>query len=69
MSKKRNTLKHEDGNLSNPVAKHAHKFNKAHIFRDKSQYTRKAKHSRSEAFIIQLTRCIIKASDVGNTLH
>lgn len=33
---------------NNLVAKHAHQFNKAQIFRDKTQYRRKAKHPGRE---------------------
>ncbi|HBA65193.1 MAG: hypothetical protein KJ725_00480 [Gammaproteobacteria bacterium] len=33
---------------ANLVAKHAHQFNKAQIFRDKTQYRRKAKHQGRE---------------------
>ena len=36
----------------NLVAKHAHSFNKAVIFKDKSKYQRKAKHKNLESFFI-----------------
>lgn len=36
--------------MQNPVAKFASQFNKAHIFRDKSKYTRKPKHGKQEVF-------------------
>lgn len=35
--------------MKNPVAKHAHKFNKAATHRDrKNDYRRKAKHTKQE---------------------
>jgi len=36
----------------NLVAKHAHYFNKALIFKDKSKYQRKAKHKSFDPFFI-----------------
>lgn len=36
----------------NPVAKFAHRFNKACAFCDKSKYRRKAKHTGQEAYAI-----------------
>jgi len=33
-------------NRTNPVAKHAHKFNRAAVHRDRTKYERKAKHSK-----------------------
>ncbi len=43
MSKKKKSTK---SNLSfqNPVAKHAHNFNRSVVFADKTRYTRKTKH-------------------------
>ncbi|MEE9425642.1 MAG: hypothetical protein V3V18_11810 [Methylococcales bacterium] len=43
MSKKKKVTK---GKLSfqNPVAKHAHNFNRSVVFADKTRYTRKTKH-------------------------
>ena len=40
--------------MQNPVAKFAHRFNKAQIFCDKGQYTRKFKHSKQETFSMVL---------------
>lgn len=37
---------------ANLVAKHAHQFNKAQIFRNKTQYRRKAKH---QGFSIEMS--------------
>lgn len=51
--------------IHNPVAKHAHRFNKAKIFSDKTQYRRKDKHAKQEAFPIVLTRTIRNASCTG----
>ena len=57
--KKRRHLKEIDNNpLQNPVAKYAHRFNKAQTFADKSKYCRKAKHATQEAFPIVLMRAI-----------
>jgi hypothetical protein len=52
MKKCRN--KNGRGNIpdQNPVVKYAHQFNKAHLFKDKSKYARKAKHSKQEVFPI-----------------
>ena len=43
MSKKKKVTQ---GKLSpqNPVAKHAHNFNRSVVFADKTRYTRKSKH-------------------------
>jgi hypothetical protein len=49
MKKRKNMDKIEDIPSQNPVAKFAHQFNKAHIFSDKSKYSRKAKHAKQEA--------------------
>ena len=38
----------------NPVAKHAHQFNKAQVFQDKTKYRRKGKHQQWEPLPIQL---------------
>lgn len=46
----------------NPVAKFAHQFNKAHTFKDKSKYARKAKHNKQEVFPIALFSTIGKTS-------
>ena len=32
----------------NPVAKHAHKFNKPMVHKDRTKYTRKEKHGRKD---------------------
>ena len=44
----------------NPVAKHAHQFNKAKVFLDKTKYNRKAKHHKVEPLPIQLVGFIGK---------
>jgi hypothetical protein len=33
----------------NPVAKHAHKFNKQVVHRDKTKYNRKPKHKQEDS--------------------
>ncbi|WP_374086545.1 hypothetical protein [Methylomicrobium lacus] len=50
MKKRRNLNEIDIVQRLNPVAKHAHRFNKAKVFDDKSQYRRKAKHPKQEAF-------------------
>ena len=47
--------------IQNPVAKYAHRFNKSQIFKDKTHYQRHAKHKGKDAFIISLTKGLIKA--------
>ena len=47
---------------ANLVAKHAHTFNKAVVFKDKTKYQRKAKHSKLDAFFIIWRREIKKVS-------
>ena len=60
MSKKSAPKTDKGCNSLNLVAKNAFKFNKAHVIPDKRQYSRKAKHSRTEPFIMQLMGFIIK---------
>jgi hypothetical protein len=36
--------------INNPVAKYAHKTNRCIAFRDRSKYTRKAKHNGHESW-------------------
>lgn len=62
MKKRRNLNEIENIHRSNPVAKHAHRFNKAKVFDDKSQYRRKAKHPKQEAFPKVLVRIFGKVS-------
>ena len=52
MKKRRKTIKLVSVPLHNLVAKHAHQFNRAAVFKDKSKYNRKAKHKSSEPFSI-----------------
>ncbi len=49
---------------NNLVAKHAHQFNKAQIFRDKTQYRRKAKHQGREPLPIMSMDAIGKGSSI-----
>jgi len=48
MSKK--TSPPSGGERRNPVAKHAPRVNRATVFRDRTQYHRKAKHKAREPF-------------------
>jgi len=38
----------------NPVAQHAHKFNRSLVFKDRAKYRRTAKHNGLEPFAISL---------------
>ena len=58
------TNKIEGVPIQNPVAKFAHQFNKAHVFEDKNNYRRNAKHRKQEASPIALLRAIREASRV-----
>lgn len=62
MKKRKNRSELETVPLQNPVAKFAHQFNKAQTFRDKSKYSRKAKHAKQEVFPITLPGIIGKTS-------
>lgn len=46
--------------LQNPVAKHAHKFNRAQVFKDKTKYQRKIKHKGREPFIMSFKKGMTK---------
>lgn len=48
MKKRKNMNEIEEGPKQNPVAKFAHRFNKAQIFTDKNHYSRKIKHGKQE---------------------
>ncbi|MGB1883595.1 MAG: DUF7230 family protein [Gammaproteobacteria bacterium] len=37
---------------ANPVAKHAHQFNKAQAFRDRTKYRRRGKHPGKEPCLV-----------------
>ena len=50
----------DDLALKNPVAKFAHRYNKAQVFADKRKYQRKAKHSGLEPFAIVSMESIAK---------
>jgi hypothetical protein len=60
MKKRRNLKGIEIISIQNPVAKHAHQFNKAQIFYDKTQYRRKEKHKKQEVFPIHLIELLEK---------
>jgi hypothetical protein len=51
-----------DKPIKNPVAKFAHRFNKARVYADKTQYRRKAKHQGQEPFSIVSEQAIEKGS-------
>jgi len=54
MKKNKKRDKNKIIETKNLVAKHAHYFNKALIFQDKSKYQRKAKHKSLDSFFMQL---------------
>jgi hypothetical protein len=62
MKKRKNPTGPQISPIQNLVAKHAHLFNKAQTFRDKSKYSRKVKHARQEASPMVLDRIIGLAS-------
>jgi hypothetical protein len=62
MKKRKNPNTKEGVPIQNPVAKFAHRFNKAHIFEDKNTYRRNAKHRKQDASPIALVRVIREAS-------
>jgi hypothetical protein len=62
MKKRKNPNTKEGVPIQNPVAKFAHRFNKAHIFEDKNTYRRNAKHRKQDASPIALVRVIREVS-------
>jgi hypothetical protein len=48
MKKRSNLNKIDCVPIQNPVAKFAYQFNKAHVFADKTNYRRSAKHRKQE---------------------
>ncbi len=44
--------------IKNPVAKHAHQFNKAQVFADKTKYQRHHKHKGREPITLSLFKGI-----------
>ena len=62
MKKLKNPNKIDCIPIQNPVAKFAHQFNKAHVFADKNQYQRNAKHRKQEASLIAPIRVIRETS-------
>jgi hypothetical protein len=42
----------KSGSRRNPVARHARRFNRAAVFRDRSKYSRKSKHKNPEPFAL-----------------
>ena len=64
MKKRKNPNKIDCIPIKNPVAKFAHQFNKAHVFEDKNNYRRNAKHRKQEASPTALVRAVREASFV-----
>jgi hypothetical protein len=62
MKKRKNPKGAQIVPIQNLVAKHAHLFNKAQTFCDKSKYSRKVKHARQEASPMVPDRIIRLAS-------
>ena len=56
MKKQKNPKALDMASLKNPVAKYARQFNKAHVFADKNQYRRHAKHRKQEVSLNALFR-------------
>jgi hypothetical protein len=65
MKKRRSMNKMEPATRQNPVAKYAHQFVKAHVFADKTKYSRKGNRSKQEDFSITLIRVIEKSSCIS----
>lgn len=40
----------------NPVARHAGRFNRATVFRDRTRYSRKPKHKGRESFAVSVAQ-------------
>ena len=62
MKKHKKTSHSTAFSANNPVAKYAHCFNKALVFRDKSKYSRQVKHKFKESLPMILDRIIGKDS-------
>ncbi len=60
MKKTRKSRKLETKRLKNPVAKFAHQFNKAQVFKDRTKYQRQTKHKGKEPFLMMLKNTIRK---------
>jgi hypothetical protein len=60
------------GRLRSPVARHAHKVNRAIVFHDRTRYKRKAKHKNLEPFpmaVISVVRVSGRASEPPSKGH
>jgi hypothetical protein len=64
MSKK--TTPPSGGERRNPVAKHAHRANRATVFRDRTQYSRKTKHRAREPFPLRGSLPVLSAEKVSS---
>ena len=65
MKKRKKHQKNSVPETKNLVAKHAHYFNKAIIFKDKSKYQRKAKHKSFDPFFIRCMHFIKNGSKLS----
>jgi hypothetical protein len=64
MKKLKNPNKVDCVPIQNPVAKFAHRFNKARIFEDKNKYHRNAKHRKQEVSLITPAKVIRETSSL-----
>lgn len=69
MKKHKKRDKNKTIEIKNLVAKHAHYFNKALIFQDKSKYQRKAKHKNLDSFFMQCMHYIKNESRFSQNYH
>jgi len=68
MKKRKNSAATAVVPIQNPVAKFAYTFNKSLTFRDKSKYSRNAKHRKQEASSMIQVNIIEKAPCFNATL-
>lgn len=69
MKKRKKQQKNSAPEARNLVAKHAHSFNKALIFKDKSKYRRKAKHKIFAPFFIRCMHFIKNGAKLFSNLR
>ena len=69
MKKRKNPHKIDCVTQTNPVAKFARQFNKAHVFADKNSYRRNAKHRKQDVSLMILARIIRETSCLLELLH
>ncbi|BCG62405.1 MAG: hypothetical protein methR_P0046 [Methyloprofundus sp.] len=68
MKKPKKTTNNSMPDTNNLVAKHAHYFNKALIFKDKRKYQRKTKHKSFDPFLMACAYIIKKRPKLFQTL-